>query len=229
MKPSNYRVNKMKQTISKYGMTVLLILYCFLVTACEASQFDKAVFENGRPCGEVKFSCLPESQNPAWKEKLVEANKMSEASINQMTADEAKKMGELRILAFIDEIIVKLEDEFPGFWDGADKQTRRNWVVEAIHKTEELGGVSRGDGITGAFMFAYLGLDFEQNKDYAPFVKYLKEYDMSISGKMVDIVDYIEWVVFGKDINHWGHRISRWSMRDILNYLPNPKRELPEL
>ena len=155
---------------------------------------------------------------------------MSEETINQMTEDEAEKMKQLRRLAFVDKMILDLEHEFPGFWEGADKQVRRNWVFEAVEKGNILGTKSRGEAITAIYMLAYLGLDFEQNEDYAPFVKYLKEYDMIISGKMMQIIAYIDWVVFNKaKTDNDSMRISRWLLRDILNYLPNPKRKLPEL
>ncbi|MCF6191208.1 MAG: hypothetical protein L3J51_12080 [Cocleimonas sp.] len=255
----------------KYIMLLLIILIAPLLNACgdkvvakpadyrkPVYYVDKAKFAKGRPCAEVLFKCLPESQDKGWQnEKQNEENAIDffeltpevTARYKKVVKDWSKKYEEnsmdpyvisTKDKAFFDEVEHKqflkemeesLGKEFPGFWRDVPKPVRYRWLRRAMSKGDKYGyklPEYRGK-ISMIELCARIGLDFDLDPKWENITKFIALPKSSRRNYVGSAVDYVGFTIFEKDINRNGHNLTDWSLQTALRYLPYPKRPVPSL
>lgn len=149
----------------------------------------------------------------------------------KMTDKDELLIQETRFLGLVDEIAERIEKEFPEFWKGAKPSERQNWVMTSIKKAEVYDfNHSTGDLKTLALLCARLGLDFDTEGKNKQLVNFLKNADgVPMTVRFTQANNYIDYVIYNKTHNYYGRTISRWALRDILAYMPEPEPPLPKL
>lgn len=216
-------------------------------------DFDK--FKQGRPCSEIKFMCLPESQDKSWQsiplkdgadsyeltsKRLKHYNYIVNAwQLDKKTREERGMLitdldkdfhKKVEAKQFLIEMEENLEKEFPGFWKETPKQVRYRWIRRAMAKAKKLGYGDRQitDNIQIIELCARIGLDFDLDPKWKAITQFVTLPKGPLRGYAGAACEYLDFTVFEKDYIY-GQRITDWSMRDTLNYLPQPQRPIPKL
>ena len=237
---------------------LLLLLVVFQLNACgEASKdytqskyyVDKTNFAKGRPCAQVLFKCLPESQDKVWQEidpndkTLIENQQLTEAEYNvakqrvieadknmKLTKGMMKSFEEMEHTRFIEKQAENLEKEFPGFWRDVPKPVRIRWVRRAVTKAHKYGyNKGKNNEIQVIELCARIGLDFDLNPKWEAIAKFISLPDGPLLGYAGEAAMYIDFTVFEKDFSPSGNKFTDWYLRTSLQYLPYPKRKVPRL
>ena len=248
---------------------VLLVLFAPLLNACNAKTYDpkkmpnhyvdKAEFAEGRPCTEVLFKCLPESQDKGWQEqKQTKENGIDFLALTPEVNARYKKvrqkwnriyeenpmdsyvisskdntwMREVERKRFLKEMEQSLEKEFPDFWRDIPIPVRHRWIRRAMSKGEKYGYKYHGfDGkIAMIELCARLGLDFDLNPKWEAVTKFIALPKGAIRNYASEAIDYIDFTVFEKDRDYTNsYNFTTWSLQTALRYLPYPKRPVPSL
>jgi len=223
-------------------------------TKTQERYVDFNRFKEGRPCAEVKFMCLPESQDKSWQsiplkdgldmfELSPEVMAKRKAIIQRWRDEEDGKVKEQSVKlaaiseAFYDRVEAKqflvkmekdLEKEFPGFWRDVPKKVRYRWIRRAMSKAKKLGyNESKPNGIIE--ICARIGLDFDLDSKWEKITKFLILPNGTNHGYDIIASRYIDFTVFNKNIDAYGRPINDWSLRTAFRYLPKPKRPIPKL
>ena len=238
----------------KYKLIPFFILLTLIFNACNSKPKDDGYvsfekFKEGRVCAEVKFMCLPESQNKSWqKEPLLDGADTFELTPErikrydyivkawQYNKKERKEKGMLvtdldkdlhkkvEAKQFLIEMEKSLEKEFPGFWKDIPKPVRYRWIRRAMNKAEKFGYDPHLNNMI-VELCARIGLDFDVNLKWKSITEFIKIKERYIG----DAIAYLDFTLFNKNEDWVGNLINDWSLRDALHYLPYPKRPLPRL
>ncbi|NOR56488.1 MAG: hypothetical protein GQ531_09790 [Sulfurovum sp.] len=258
--------------------TISLVLIALLFTGCEKNseqskkihyeltdEVEKAPivyvdfekFKEGRPCDEVKFICLPESQDKSWQSvplkngldlyelspKIIQeydlnvkemwrkyeayhskSHSKGEKKPMFVTQLERNFLDKVKAKQFLVDMENNLEKEFPGFWKNIDKPVRYRWLSRAMSKAEKFGYASAQNNMM-IELCARIGLDFDLNPKWKSITEFI-----SIQERYIGIASkYIDFTIFEKDYSRSGSRITDWSLRTALRYLPKPNRPIPRL
>ena len=243
----------------------IILIAAFLLIGCNAkpsannkktSYVDFKKFKEGRPCVEVQFKCLPESQDKSWQNKPTQDNiedfelspekmKRYKYLINawRLSKEERKKRKMLitdldkdfhkkvEAKQFLLDMEKSLEKEFPGFWREVPKKVRYRWIRRAMAKAKKLG---YGDGeitdnIQVIELCARIGLDFDLDPKWKYIVDFITIPEGINLGYAGEATNYIDFTIFNKDYDRAGNKYTDWYLRDALRYLPYPKRKVPSL
>jgi len=246
---------------------LLLVLFAPLLSACgdkpvnyrgDTYYVDKAKFAKGRPCVEVLFKCLPESQDKGWheqkqtKENTIDFFELTpevnaqfkkvrekwnriyeEKSMNPYVIDAKDKawMDEVERKRFLKEMEESLEKEFPDFWRDVPKPVRYRWLRRAITKAHKYGYEGeRTDSIAMIELCARIGLDFDLDSKWEAVTKFITLPDGPLLNYASEAIDYIDFTVFEKNRDYTDtYNFTSWSLQTALRYLPYPKQPIPSL
>jgi hypothetical protein len=242
-------------------LVVGIIGYRYVMTPTDyrhdmGAYVDFAKFKEGRPCAEVKFMCLPESQDKSWqsmptKDHIENFKLTSEVmeryryivNAYQFDAKTRKEKGMLlrdldkdlhkRVEAkqFLIKMEKSLEKEFPGFWRETPKKVRYRWIRRAMAKSKKLGygegEISRNKQIIE--LCARIGLDFDLDPKWRAITQFIINTNRGHRSFASIACDYLDFTLFNKNTDRYGRPITDWSLRTALQYLPYPKRPVPKL
>jgi len=252
----------------KFSLIKLLFLTLMFLQGCQASEkygthdwkknapfyhgeyVDFESFKEGRLCVDVRFECLPESQDKSvvddslknglddfeltpkvmnkyhkiiqrWRDE--EDGKIEDESMKAAQLSEAffDKVEEKKFLVEMEEQLAK---EFPDFWRETPKKVRYRWIQRAMNKAKVFGYNSKNNnGIVE--LCARIGLNFDKDSKWKSITKFVAAKDVHI----LYACDYIDYTVFEKDKGYSGVKITDWSMRRASGWLPEPKVPYPRL
>jgi len=210
-------------------------------------------FKIGRVCTEVTFNCLRESTYKSWqdltpngkleffvitkkvkkrfKEVVKQWNiKYEENNMNPYIIGKKDKefYDKVEAKKFLNEMEKNLEKEFPGFWRNVKTPIRHRWLQRAISKANKYGYTQR-DNIQIIELCARIGIDFDSDPKWNTITHFITMPNASLRGYAGDAVEYLDFTIFEKDYSLGGDKITSWSMKTALQYLPKPKREVPSL
>ena len=217
---------------------------------------DVETFKKGRVCSDVTFMCLPESLDKVWQSKELK-NKADSFTLTsermkrykyivsawRLDKEDRKKRGMLvsdldkdffkkvKAKQFLIEMEERVEKEFPGFWKDVKKAVRYRWIRRAMAKSKKLGYADGEitDNIQVIRLCARIGLDFDLDPKWDYITKFVTHKDRGYLPFAGEACNYIDYTIFKKDKDRVGNRYTDWYFRDILHYLPQPKRKLPRL
>ena len=254
----------------KRRILLLIVLLAPLLNACgdkavakpadyrnKVYYVDKAKFVQGRPCAEVLFKCLPESQDKSWQEqkqntenaidfleftpevnvrykkvrekwnRIYEENPMDPYVISSKDNAWMEEVDRKRYLKDREE---SLEKEFPGFWRDVPKPVRYRWIRRAISKAKKYGYEGEMTySIPIIELCARIGLDFDLNPKWKAITTFIALPDGPLLSYDSMAIDYIDFTVFDKNADIEGNKITNWSLQTALRYLPYPERPVPSL
>jgi hypothetical protein len=217
----------------------------------QAAYVDFEKFKKGRPCGEVKFMCLPESQDKTWqrgptkdhiedfeltpevlrkRQEIVqrwrdaEDGKVKEQSMQLSQLSEAF-YDRVEAKKFLSEMEESLEKEFPGFWRGVPIKVRYRWIRLAMNKAKRFGDDSKQNNVM-VELCARIGLNFDKDPKWRVVTEFIAK---DPKNHLSVTVHYIDWTVFGKTYSRTGVKITDWAMRRAHPGLPWPKKPYPRL
>ena len=220
----------------------------------QAAYVDFERFKEGRPCAEVRFMCLPESQDKSWQsvptkdhiedfELTPEVMRKRQAIVQRWRDEEDGKVKEqsmrLSLISedfydrvearkFLEEMEQDLEKEFPGFWRDVPKKVRYRWIRRAMNKAKQFEADPKQNNVI-VELCARIGLDFDKDPKWEYIVQFLKHDPRHIDDSMGIVIDYLDWTVFSKTHSFTGTPITDWLMRGAHPGLPWPKKPYPRL
>jgi len=269
--------NTKKLDFSKGKLTLVSMISIFILVGCDTSDkhlyqrtvYDKMIadkkayvdfkhFKEGRPCAEVKFMCLPESQDKFWQnvptkdhiEDLALTPEV-EKRYKDIAQDWNKKYddyyskphpkGEKKPM-----LITSLDKDF---FDKVDKRRFLEEMEQDLAK--EFPGFWRdvpkkvryrwirramskakklGVKSKGPGAMIELCARIGLDFDLNPKWDYITEYIIKDPKNHVTLaMNYIDWTVFEKTHARTGTRITDWLMRRVSGELPPPKKPFPPL
>lgn len=218
-------------------------------------DFEK--FKEGRVCSDVRFECLPESQDKAWQDEPLEDgldvfelnNKVMvryNASVKKMWEDyeiyhsQPHPKGEKEPMFTTD-----LDRDF------FDRVEAKQFLVEMEESLEkEFPGFWRNSSkkvryrwlrraMSKAKMFGYdpklnqpmieLCARIGLDFDLNPKWHYITKFIVKKELHIPIACDYIDFTIFEKDRGYSGVRLTDWAMRRAIGVLPDPKIPYPKL
>ena len=251
--------------------TLLLLILLSIFTACNTGyKMSKEVkdapyiyvdfkkFKEGRPCGELRFECLPESQKKVWQEEplsdgldVFELNSKNMNKYKQIVKKWNKRYaiydakphpkGEKEPILetdleneFIDRVdakqfLVEMEESLAKEFPDFWKNTSKKVRYRWMRRAMNK---AKKFGIISKKPQPMIELCARIGLDFDlnPKWHYITKFINSNPKKhVVYSVDYIDYTVFNKTHDRTGTRITDWSMRRASGYLPNPKRPYPKL
>ncbi|WP_457593081.1 hypothetical protein [Hydrogenimonas sp.] len=252
-----------------YKTTLLSVIIFLLFTGCDTNDehvhphtvYDRIVadkknyvdfdrFKEGRPCGEVKFMCLPESRDKSWQsvptkdriedfELTPEVMRKRQAIVQRWRDEEDGKVKEqgmklsqiseefydrVEERKFLEEMEQDLEKEFPGFWRGVPKKVRYRWIRRAMNKAKVFGyDPKKNNAIVE--LCARIGLDFNKDPKWEYITRFIRKKERYIRLS----IHYIDYTIFNKAYYAPGQLYTDWHFREAFPDLPKPKRPLPKL
>lgn len=254
--------------MTRFKFVVLLLVHLVLFSACENSAktqdkekniyqdtyVDFNRFKENRPCSEVKFMCLPESQDKSWQtiapkdgldtwELSPEVMKKHRSIIQRWRDEEDGKVKDedmktaaiseafydrVKAKQFLVEMEEDLEKEFPGFWRDVAKPVRYRWIRRAMNKAKTFGGDPKQNNAI-VELCARIGLDFDKDPKWDYIVKFITSDPKNIETHMGKACNYIDWTILNRTHAYTGTKITDWSMRRVNGWLPSPKNPYPKL
>jgi hypothetical protein len=76
---------------------------------------------------------------------------------------------------------------------------------------------------------ARIGLDFDLNPKWKAITDFIALPQGPSQSYAWEACHYIDFTIFNKDYDDRGNRYTDWYFRDVLTYLPKPKRPIPSL
>ncbi len=252
----------------KFFLYKILFLALMFSQACQASEkygtndwkkdapfyhgeyVDFETFKEGRLCANVRFECLPESQDKLVVDKPLENGlddfeltsevmKKYYAVIQRWRDEEDGKIEDESMKAaqlseaffdkveekkFLKEMEEQLAKEFPDFWRETPKKVRYRWIQRAMNKAKVFGYDPKQNNAM-VELCARIGLNFDKDPKWEAITKFV-----AIKKRYIrQSIHYIDYTVFEKDYNKRGTKYTDWHLREALEYLPYPKRPLPRL
>jgi len=251
--------------ISKLFLLLALMLF---VNGCQskeakeeakkqAAYVDFAKFKEGRPCSEVKFMCLPESQDKSWQsiptkdhiedlELTPEVENKYDLAIKAWNKQYHKYMKkhpnatreEIMLITSLDRDFFEKVDE-RRFLEEMEQDLEKEFpgFWRDVPKKVRYRWIRRAMNKAKRF-----GYDPKKNNgmvelcarigldfDKDPKWKVITEF---IAKKEVHVkvaCDYIDWTIFNKTHSVTGTKITDWLMRRAHPGLPYPKKTYPKL
>ncbi|WGE85925.1 hypothetical protein [Actinobacillus equuli] len=207
----------MSKIISQKVVILGVGLLVLAMTACSKPSFREEFFKQ-RHCPEVRYQCLPESQ----EKKMIDLSQPY-----QLSAEEKDRIEQDDTLRLHREIIKMLEIYYPGFWRDTDEKTRLGWIEKVDELTKRYYGENRmrAELEIMASVCAIIGLNFEADPKLAFVVQKLKEDDYVSLG---EINSYLRFEVLQKDYDEAGNQYNNWSLRGVRQGTPPMTRHVPD-
>ncbi|WGE78118.1 hypothetical protein NYR82_04605 [Actinobacillus equuli subsp. haemolyticus] len=209
--------------MKKLTTCLSLFIITFLNSACSKVNFREEFFKH-RPCAEVKYRCLPESQGNQEKPMFAPSKPYV------ITAQDRANMEQDRTLSMYKEISQMLEIYYPGFWEGVtDEQVKIAWMAKVDEISKRYFGHSRmeGDFMAMAHICAIIGTDFESKPNLQFIVKKLQQ-DKEDPSAVSHVIDYLRFEILKKDYDVGGVHYNTWSLRGIQEGMPKITRHIPD-
>jgi len=134
---------------------------------------------------------------------------------------------------FLEEMEQDLEKEFPRFWRDVPKKVRYRWIRRAMSKADKYGYNGGGKNIRAKSeiieLCARIGLDFDINPKWKAITHFISLPQGPSQSYAWEACHYIDFTIFDKNHDDRGNRYTDWYFRDVLTYLPKPKRPIPKL
>ena len=233
---------------------ILFLGFIYLFTGCDIKPRDDGYvdfkeFSYGRPCSEVLFKCLPESEDLTWQKipllsgadefeltperisryqyiiKGWSYNKKERIKRGYLIYGKDKKLHRrVEEKQFLIEMEESLEKEFPNFWGDIDKTIRYRWLTIAMERARKINQDPKLNNPM-VELCARIGFNFYRYPKWSKILEYVKENRMNIGTAS----DYIDFTLFDKNESYSGNLITDWSMRGAFIILPYPKRDLVRL
>ncbi|WGE42558.1 hypothetical protein [Actinobacillus equuli] len=206
--------------MKKLTTCLSLFIITFLNSACSKVNFREEFFKH-RPCAEVKYRCLPESQGNQEKPMFAPSKPYV------ITAQDRANMEQDRTLRMYKEISQMLEIYYPGFWQDFDEKTQLVWLEKVDEITKRYYPNRQDYHLESmASICAIIGLNFETDPNLAFVVQKIKS--RNDYGVLVDINDYLRFEVLGKDFDDGGVHYNTWSLRGVQEGMPKITRHIPD-
>ncbi|MBN6710756.1 hypothetical protein JFL47_13460 [Haemophilus haemoglobinophilus] len=206
----------MLKIIPKKSLFLGLSLVAFVITACSKPSFREEFFKQ-RHCPEVRYQCLPESQE----------KKMLDLSQPYQLTDEEARIKQDDTLRLHREVIKMLDIYYPDFWQDTDEKTQLVWMEKVDEITERYyPNRQRYHLERMASVCAIIGVNFEQEPKFDFIVKKIKSN--SDYGPLIDINDYLRFEVLQKDYDEAGNQYNNWSLRGVRDGMPPMTRHVPD-
>jgi hypothetical protein len=255
----------------------MAILLLFMVIGCDTSDehlrystiadqmrttqkqyVDFERFKEGRPCAEVKFMCLPESQDKSWQSvptkdhiEDLELTPKVEKRFKKIVKDwndrydayhskpHPKGEKEPMLITSLDKdffekvearrFLEEMEQDLANEFPGFWKEVPKKVRYRWIRRAMNK---AKKFGIKskgpGTIIELCARIGLDFDKD--PKWDYITNFIKNDpKNHPVYALDYIDWTVFGKTHNLMGIRITDWSMRRAHPGLPYPKKPYPRL
>ncbi|MDG2918169.1 hypothetical protein P7M46_09175 [Bisgaard Taxon 10/6] len=186
-------------------------------TACSEPSFREEFFKQRR-CPEVRYQCLPESQ----EKKMIDLSQPY-----QLTAEEEARIERNNTLRLHRDIIKMLEIYYPGFWQDTDGKTQLAWMEKVDEITKRYyPNRQRYHLELMASVCAIIGVDFENNPKLNFIVDRIKSDPLYIP--LIKINDYLRFEVLQKDYDEAGNQYNNWSLRGVREGMPSMTRHVPD-
>jgi len=214
-------------------------------------------FAQERPCAEVRFMCLPESQDKSWQEQNLsdgldrfeltpEVERKYERLMAEWNREYAEYMSRPKeerseplkksylVREFFDRVeekrfLVYMEEELAKEFPGFWRDVPKEVRYRWIRRAMNK---AKRFGIKskgpGAMVELCARIGLDFDKD--PKWDYITKFIAKDPKNYVSIaINYIDWTVFGKTHARTGTRITDWLMRRAHPGLPYPKKPYPKL
>ncbi|WGE43111.1 hypothetical protein [Actinobacillus equuli] len=207
----------MLKIIPKSCIFLGLSLVTLAMVACSKPSFREEFFKQ-RHCPEVRYQCLPESQ----EKKMIDLSQPY-----QLSDEEEARIARDDTLRMYQEIAKMLEIYYPGFWRDTDEKTQLAWMEKVDELTKRYYGENRmrAELEIMASVCAIIGLNFEADPKLAFVVQKLKEDDYVSLG---EINSYLRFEVLQKDYDEAGNQYNNWSLRGVRQGTPPMTRHVPD-
>ncbi|WGE85924.1 hypothetical protein [Actinobacillus equuli] len=208
----------MLKIIPKSCIFLGLSLVTLAMVACSKPSFREEFFKQ-RHCPEVRYQCLPESQE----------KKMTDLSQPyQLTDEEEARIEQDDTLRLHSEIIKMLEIYYPGFWRDTDEKTQLAWMEKVDELTKRYYGENRmrAELERMASICSIIGRNFETDPKLTFIIQKIKS--SSDYGVLIDINDYLRFEVLQKDYDEQGNQYNNWSLRGVRQGMPAMTRHVPD-
>jgi hypothetical protein len=224
----------------------------------QAAYVDFEKFKKGRPCGEVKFMCLPESQDKSWQ-SVPTKDHIEDLELTPKVEKRFKKIvkewndrydayhskphpkGEKKPM-----LITSLDKDF------FDKVEARRFLEEMEESLEkEFPGFWRGVPIKVRYRWIQRAMNKAKkfgvesktpgamvelcariglDFDQDPKWQTITEFISKNEDNIGTANDYLDFTVFESDYSlQNGDKLTDWYLREAIGELPYPKRPIPKL
>ena len=250
---------------------LLLLITLFIFTACNSGykmsrevrdalyiyvDFEK--FKEGRPCADVRFECLPESQKKAWQEEPL-ADGLDVLELNSQTMDKFKvavkawnkqyhvymkknpnaTRREIMLITSLDrdffkkveakQFLVEMEESLEKEFPGFWRNTSKKVRYRWMRRAMNKAKIF-GDKPKQNNLMIELCARIGLDFDLNPKWHYITKFIAEDAKNNVGAaIRYLDFTVFEKDNDRHGNKINDWSLRRAFPSLPIPKRPLPKL
>ena len=268
--------NTKKLDFSKGKLTLVSMISIFILVGCDTSDkhlyqrtvYDKMIadkkayvdfnhFKEGRPCAEVKFMCLPESQDKSWQ-SVPTSDHIEDFELTPEVKKKIKKIvkewhknydayhskphpkGEKEPM-----LITSLDKDF------FDKRKERRFLEE-MEKDLEKEFPSFWRDVPKKVRYRWIrramskakkfGYDPKQNNGMVELCAriglnfdkdskwdYITKFIAQKEVHLKVACDYLDWTIFNKTHSFSGTKITDWLMRRAHPGLPYPKKPYPKL
>ncbi|MBN6710754.1 hypothetical protein JFL47_13470 [Haemophilus haemoglobinophilus] len=207
----------MLKIIPKKSLFLGLSLVTFVITACSKPSFREEFFKQ-RHCPEVRYQCLPESQ---------EKKMLALSQPYQLTDEEEARIKQDDTLRLHREVIKMLDIYYPNFWQDTDEKAQLAWMEKVDEITRRYYGRNRmrAELERMASVCAIIGLNFEADPKLDFVVQKLKEGKYRLLG---EINSYLRFEVLQKDYDEAGNQYNNWSLRGVRQGTPPMTRHVPD-
>ena len=206
----------MLKIIPQKSLFLGLSLVAFVITACSKPSFREEFFKQ-RHCPEVRYQCLPESQ----EKKMLDLSQPY-----QLTDEEEARIKQDDTLRLHREVIKMLDIYYPNFWQDTDEKTQLAWMEKVDEITKRYyPNRQRYYLEIMASVCAIVGLNFEADPKLDFVVQKLKEGKYRLLG---EINSYLRFEVLQKDYDEAGNQYNNWSLRGVRQGTPPMTRHVPD-
>ncbi|OOF53192.1 hypothetical protein [Rodentibacter genomosp. 2] len=202
----------------KLSKTVIPLLISLFLLGCEKSFSEQ--FYKDRPCTEIKYECLNESQNTTTQKN----NMFTPTQLNKEQWDDIQYRKKLKIYG---EVAKMLEIYYPGFWGDKDEMFKLQWIENVDQITQRYYPKRRRATLeTMASVCAIIGSDFETNPKLDFIAKKLKT--SHVDSPLNEIHDYLRFEVLKKNFDEGGVHYNTWCLRWVQEEMPPFTRKVPD-
>ena len=206
----------MLKIIPQKSLFLGLSLVAFVITACSKPSFREEFFKQ-RHCPEVRYQCLPESQEKKMLD-LSQPYQLSDVEEARIKQDDTLRLHR--------EVIKMLDIYYPNFWQDTDEKTQLAWMEKVDEITKRYyPNRQRYYLEIMASVCAIVGLNFEADPKLDFVVQKLKEGKYRLLG---EINSYLRFEVLQKDYDEAGNQYNNWSLRGVRQGTPPMTRHVPD-
>ena len=229
-----------------------------MMRAQQKAYVDFEKFKEGRPCAEVKFMCLPESQDKSWQ-SIATSDHIEDLELTPEVEMKYKKIakqwnkdyddyhskphpkGEKQPMLitsldkdFFDKVqerrfLEEMEQELEKEFPGFWKETPKKVRYRWIRRAmKKAKKFGHKSKKPGSMIELCARIGLDFDKN--PKWNYITNFIKKDPQDNISLsINYIDWTIFNKTHARTGTRITDWLMRRAHPGLPNPKKPYPKL